>query len=166
MHICRLNLYFAIRDSKCYGQDTAQGIYWMTSLVSPNRSVLILATVDIKSSAVTHGRFPSQLRRISELCVQQYTDTFTTHTFLGCKRFQQYTEWALRNVTLSKWRRNQTRLTITSHPHQSVENSGRFVPNYPGDYCCCLPPLDATRFENGKPTTEELGCSAVSEKRV
>jgi hypothetical protein len=28
-----------------------------------------------------------------------------------------------------------------------------------------VPPLDATSFENGYPTTEELVCSAVSEEK-
>jgi hypothetical protein len=32
--------------------------------------------------------------------------------------------------------------------------------------CCCAPPLYATSFENGHPTTEELVCSAVSEEGV
>jgi hypothetical protein len=38
-----------------------------------------------------------------------------------------------------------------------------FVSNDPGDCCCCAPPLDASSFENGCPTTEELVCSAVSD---
>jgi hypothetical protein len=29
-----------------------------------------------------------------------------------------------------------------------------------------MPPLDATSFENGYPTTEELVCSAISEERI
>jgi hypothetical protein len=52
------------------------------------------------------------------------------------------------------------------HTHTSrYENSQRFVSNDPGD-CCCAPHLDATSFENGSPTTEELACSVVSEGRV
>jgi hypothetical protein len=45
-------------------------------------------------------------------------------------------------------------------------NTQSFVSNDTGDCCCCAPPLDATSFENGYPTTEELVCSAVSEERV
>jgi hypothetical protein len=39
------------------------------------------------------------------------------------------------------------------------------VSNDPGD-CCCASSLDATTFEDGYPTTEELMCSAVSGQRV
>jgi hypothetical protein len=46
------------------------------------------------------------------------------------------------------------------------KSTQRFVSNDPGDFCSCAPPLDATSFENGYPTTEELVCSAVSEERV
>jgi hypothetical protein len=38
------------------------------------------------------------------------------------------------------------------------------VSNDPGD-CCCASSLDATTFEDGYPTTEELMCSAVSGQR-
>jgi hypothetical protein len=45
------------------------------------------------------------------------------------------------------------------------KNFQSFVSNDQGD-CCCTPPLDATSFENGYPTTEELVCPAVSEESV
>jgi hypothetical protein len=45
------------------------------------------------------------------------------------------------------------------------KNTQSFVSNDTGD-CYCAPPLDATSFGNGYPTTEELVCSAVSEERV
>jgi hypothetical protein len=54
----------------------------------------------------------------------------------------------------------------TSHPHQSIESSQSFVSNDKGVCCCCAPPLDASSFEKGYSTTEELVCSAVSEERV
>jgi hypothetical protein len=46
------------------------------------------------------------------------------------------------------------------------KNTQSFVLNDPGDCCCCVPPLNATSFENGYSTTEELVYSAVSEERV
>jgi hypothetical protein len=54
----------------------------------------------------------------------------------------------------------------TSHPLQLIEKLIRFVSVYPGDDCCCAPSLDATSFENGYPTTEELVCFEVNEERV
>jgi len=44
---------------------------------------------------------------------------------------------------------NKCGVIRTSHPHQSIENSQRFVSNDPRDCYCCTPPLDATSFENG-----------------
>jgi hypothetical protein len=53
------------------------------------------------------------------------------------------------------------------HSYTSLQkNIQSFVSNDTGDCCCCAPQLDATSFENGYTTTEELVCSAVSEDRV
>jgi hypothetical protein len=76
------------------------------------------------------------------------------------------TGWTQKNFTLSKWYRNNCGVLRNSHLHQLIENTQSFVSYYPGDCCCCAPPLDATSFENGYATTEELVCSAVSEERV
>jgi hypothetical protein len=61
---------------------------------------------------------------------------------------------------------NKCGVLRTSLLHQSIKNTRSFVSNDPGDCCCCAPPLVATSFENGYPTTEELVCSAVSEEIV
>jgi hypothetical protein len=53
------------------------------------------------------------------------------------------------------------------HTYNSQQKKTQnFVSKDPGDCCCCTPVLEATSFENGYPTTEELVCSAVSEERV
>jgi hypothetical protein len=54
----------------------------------------------------------------------------------------------------------------TSYLHQSIEKYSKFCFKWPGDCCCCAPPLEATIFKNGYPTTEKLVCSAVSEEWV
>jgi hypothetical protein len=53
-----------------------------------------------------------------------------------------------------------TYFTLTPADRKKTQ---RFVSNDQGDCCCCCPPLlDATNFENGYNTTEELVCSPVS----
>jgi hypothetical protein len=60
--------------------------------------------------------------------------------------------------------KNKCSILRTSHLHQSIEKlEVFFFSNDWGDFCCG-PLLDATCFENGYTTTEELACSTVCEK--
>jgi hypothetical protein len=53
------------------------------------------------------------------------------------------------------------------HNYTSREkNTQSFVSDDTGDCCCCELPLDATSFESGYHTTEEMVCSAFSDERV
>jgi hypothetical protein len=63
---------------------------------------------------------------------------------------------------------NAACLELHTHTPMPVKRKTlRFVSNDPGDcFCCCMPLLDATNFENGYSTTEELVCSAVGKERV
>jgi hypothetical protein len=45
-----------------------------------------------------------------------------------------------------------------------LKTAKSFVQNDPGDCCCCAPSLDATSFESGYSTTEELVCSSIREE--
>jgi hypothetical protein len=58
---------------------------------------------------------------------------------------------------------NAAYLEIHTYTSQD-ENTQSFVSNDPGDCCCCAPPLDATSFENGYPTAEELCVVQLAKK--
>jgi hypothetical protein len=60
---------------------------------------------------------------------------------------------------------NKCNVLRTSHSHQLTDEFLKFCLNDLG-YCCSAPPLDATSFDSGYPTTEELVYSAFSEEHV